>query len=493
MNPSPRQCTRCGAILSGAATHDSCQKCLLEIGLASGTDFSIGGLAETLPHRDGVRFDRAGENSELTPTTRGSGIEQYQDLQAVHDWSGGTIYRAFHEGLQRYVLLRVLESSADDEARREFLSRAEKLSHLNHANTAATLEAGVDRGVAFVAEEWVEGSPIDGFRPRNRRQRWAEGFFPNDELIRVMRDAASGLNAIHETGVTHDRINPDSIVIDIGGVVRLVGLGEASESSDDRFSSMPNEASGSEQSDRSVAADLFRFGATFCFLTTGQLPVQLDPMLSTNLLARRIKSINPGLRIELCQVIAGCCSRPSALPERPRQVSDEESSLEATPRVDNPYRSARANDSGGFRSANEIVNELNRLRRFEASRVSWRSRFYSGYLEAFCCLLIAALMYSFLTGQFDNDRKEIPVSLTSSIYLSPILYAIVFETLFGWTLIRRLFGMRLLNHAGEACAVVEAIMASDSEIGFAAVLARLACHAHAPLGHEQRRLGRCSR
>ncbi|WP_182869272.1 protein kinase domain-containing protein [Rhodopirellula sp. JC639] len=343
------ECPRCGTELPVRTSDDDCQKCLLQIGLASGTDFSIGELAETLPHRDPPNSATNDASPLAGPRSR-TGLSSYQELHAVHDWSGGTVYRAFHEGLQRFVLLRVLESSADDDARRNFLTRAEKLSHLNHPNLPATLEAGIDHDAAFVAEECIDGQPIDGFLPRTKRERWAEGFYPNNELMRVMRDVAAALSAIHGAGLTHDRINPDAIVVDSGGIVRLVGLGESAEATDDRFAE-PDQTGGEASAERSVAADLYRFGATFCFLTTGKLPQEIDPELNQRSLTRGLKKSNPGLRTDVCQLISGCVSGRSA---------DDAGHPHRDRPTENPYEATDPNGAEGYLSANDLVDELNR-------------------------------------------------------------------------------------------------------------------------------------
>jgi serine/threonine protein kinase len=436
MNAAENKCSRCGTKLPAGIDAESCRKCLLEIGLESGTDFSLGNMAETLPHRG---EPTANFNAELRYAQ--SGLKRYRDLQSIHDWSGGTVYRAFHEGLQRFVLLRVLVSSANDDARREFLRRAEKLSHVNHPHIAATLEAGVDHGTTYVAEEWVDASPVDGFQPRSWRQRWAEGFFPNGELMQAMRAAASGLAAIHEAGLTHDRISPDSIVRDKGGNIKLVGLGEASESGDDRFAvptSIPR---------ATVAADLFQLGATFCFLTTGKVPTDLDPNLDGRVLARRLKQCNRGLRIDMCRLIAGCIARDSHsnIAIQNRATADVENEKAA----ENPFESAARNDCLLYATAADVVDELNSLLKSGAVRIDWRRRFSSGHSELLCCVFVLAMAYSFIrvpnasTGNGDFDFW-IPVMF----FVLPIFYVVVLETCLGWTIVRRAFGMRLLDHSG---------------------------------------------
>ncbi|KAA5539176.1 protein kinase [Roseiconus nitratireducens] len=446
MESPNKRCRRCGTPLPFQAD-DSCQKCLLEVGLASGTDFSIGSLAETLPgNEEHPSAGDSGSESAVRATRRPVGMRAYRDLQAVHDWSGGTIYRAFHSGLERVVLLRVLDASADAETRQNFLRRAQTLSQLNHPHTATILEAGMDQGAAYVAEEWVDGQPVSGFGPRNLKERSREGFFPNERLIRTLRDAASGLQAMHQIGLAHHRIAPDAIVVDRSGVVKLVGLERAAEASDDRFAAPPAEGGRVDQgdevdSDNAIHQDLFRLGATFCFMTTGRLPAELDAKLDHARLSRQIKLTNPGLRKDLCGVIAGCVARESS--HHGSQASDGDP---------NPYRQDRDGQSPVYRSVDAVVHDLEDLSHFSVQRCSSRLRFFSGYLEAFLLVLVIALIQAIVRRQQAGGAADTSEVLVSLIFVLPFCYWMLFETVVGWTPIRRVFGMRLLSHSGEPAA-----------------------------------------
>lgn len=440
MNSPKNRCARCGAPLPADAAENSCQKCLLEAGLISVTDFDSGDFAETLPASDEQRSNSAGSSSKSSSDARHlSGRLAYQNLEAVHDWSGGTVYRAFHAGLERYVRLRVLDPSADEESRDDFLQRAQSLSQLDHPHIVATLEAGVDRGGAYVAEEWVEGRPVEGFGPRAPRERWAEGMFPNVRLIRIMRDAAGGLQAMHQIGLTHQRFNPDSLLIDSGDMVKLVDLGEASDVSDDRYA-LPATVAQTFGAVDKPRTDLFRFGATFCFLTTGKLPVEVDSTLDFRNIYRRIKRLNPGLRRDVCRVIASCLHFN-------KQGGNPRPEVEK-----NPFGMQRNSHSEGYQSASEIVEDLQRILQTDAQRISWRLRSYSGYLELFLAFLIAALIQTTVARRYGEEIGDIPVSTAALAVMLPIFYIATFEAMFGWTLVRRFFGMRLIDHAGEPAA-----------------------------------------
>lgn len=456
MNPSDRRCPKCGTNLPAETRPSDCPKCLLQAGLDSRTDFDSAAYAETLPPSGDMDSQHTRPRSSDHHDQKSAdeqGLGAYRDLQAVHDWSGGTVYRAIHRQLDRPVLLRVLDSSAEQDAREEFLRRAKMLSQLNHPNTVGTLEAGTDNGVAYVAEEFVDGQPLDGFLPRSRKERWAEGFYPNHELIRSMRDAALGLQAIHACGLTHERLNPNSLLLDQNGIVRLVGLGTGSEANDDRFA-MPNHKRGAsfELTDsridgkleayptlNAVQADIFRLGATFCFLVTGKLPTELDPTLSYSNLVRRIKKANPGLRLDFCRVLGKCLDQRDLVATTPKRTVPD----------DNSYAEHSDADARPYVDAAEIAAVLSRLLLVRLQRAKWRPRIWSTVLEGMLLFFAAGMVQLWSVLQYGNGFGKGPLWLTTLPFTLPIVYLILFETFLGWTPGRRGFGFRLLNFAGE--------------------------------------------
>jgi len=436
MTENADYCT-CGEPLK--AGEAVCPECLLAAGFRESTVATEDSEQVTLTLASSPLASRQ------THPDDGNFIGGYRDLEALRDWSGGTIFRAYHRGLDRWVLLHVLESSADAETRQEFLSRAERLSRLNHPNAVSILEAGEYAGSAFVAEELVDGTPVGEFLPRSWRDRWREGFFPCDEAIRAMRDAALGLHAIHETGLVHGHLNPDSLLMDPNGMIRVVGLESASETTDDRFA-----APADVHPNHSVAGDIHRLGATFFFLVTGILPSEADPSLSHKTLARKMQKLNKGIRRDFCQVVARCLDQRSCPHQSAEDVATTldpyETALDDATKL-NPYENTLddATHLNRYEIAKEVATDLNRLLKKQITPASRTARSYSMALEMFGLLIVLGLIRFPLMNRFEMT------SIESSIFLlvAPLVYIALFETLFGWTPVRRLFGLRLLNHAGD--------------------------------------------
>src|SRR5882672_11334008 len=52
-----------------------------------------------------------------------------------------------------------------------------------------------------------------------------DGIFPLSDAIRVLRSAADALNRLHWIGILHRDLKPQSILLESGGVVKLLDFG----------------------------------------------------------------------------------------------------------------------------------------------------------------------------------------------------------------------------------------------------------------------------
>ena len=85
---------------------------------------------------------------------------------------------------------------------------------IDHPGFARLLESGEANGSAYVAHEFVEGQTLST-HPRHDPLR----------LVRAVRDAALALTEAHARGVVHGGLGPSTILIDLAGGARILGLG----------------------------------------------------------------------------------------------------------------------------------------------------------------------------------------------------------------------------------------------------------------------------
>ncbi len=132
----------------------------------------------------------------------------------------GVVYAAWDPELDRTVALKVLNLEVTDDRRRAaLLGEARAMARLAHPNTVAVFDAGVEQGRAFVAMEQVSSRTLDEWL-RQAPRRWPE-------IRDVFAQVARGLAAAHEAGLVHRDVKPGNILIDEAGTAKLADFGLA--------------------------------------------------------------------------------------------------------------------------------------------------------------------------------------------------------------------------------------------------------------------------
>ena len=199
-----------------------------------------------------------------------NGIQPFAELAQ----SATTIvYKGYQRALERFVLLKVLRPpyGQDEELVRRFEDEARLLARVRHPNVVAVYEYGREGDVAYLAAEFIDGL--------NLAELSGGGPLPVGLALYVLREAAQGLRAAHETGVLHRDIKPANILVSHEGRVKLADFGMASLSVPDDEEAPPEEVRGTlaylaPEQVLGVApcraSDLFSLGATFFEMLAGR-------------------------------------------------------------------------------------------------------------------------------------------------------------------------------------------------------------------------------
>jgi Tol biopolymer transport system component len=143
----------------------------------------------------------------------------------IESWLGaggmGEVYRAHDTKLQRAVAIKVLpDSFANDPDRRSrFEEEARALAALNHPHIGAIYGLEETADVAALVLELVEGVTL--------AERLATGPMAHDEIVRIARQFAEGLEAAHDRGIVHRDLKPRNIQITPDGNVKILDFGLA--------------------------------------------------------------------------------------------------------------------------------------------------------------------------------------------------------------------------------------------------------------------------
>lgn len=140
---------------------------------------------------------------------------RYRLIDLLSETGGGRFWRARDAVLERFVALHVI---AEDDPRSPGLFEAARTSaSVLDPRILRVLDAESEDGRSFVVNEWGTGISLDilvtNAGPLGpRRAAW------------LVADVASAVARAHAAGVTHGRLNPENILIDRYGSVRIIGM-----------------------------------------------------------------------------------------------------------------------------------------------------------------------------------------------------------------------------------------------------------------------------
>jgi serine/threonine protein kinase len=198
----------------------------------------------------------------------------------------GIVFEAEDSHLKRPTALKVMKPSlaAYAEFHRRFLREAQLAAAIEHEHVVTIYQVGEDRGVPFLAMKLLQGETLE-----DRLDRLG-GRLPGDEVLRIGREIAEGLNAAHARGLIHRDIKPANIWLETGrDRVKIVDFGLARGSGADAHftqagavigtpSYMAPEQANAEEVD--ARCDLFSLGAVLYRTCTGRLPFDGKDTLS---------------------------------------------------------------------------------------------------------------------------------------------------------------------------------------------------------------------
>lgn len=130
------------------------------------------------------------------------------------------VYRAVDERLRRTVAVKLIKPQASDgQSPTPFEAEVCAMSGMDHPGVVRLLDAGIDRGQAYLVMDLVDGG--------NLADLLCGGPLPEETISRLAVELAASLAYLHDQGVTHRDIKPGNILVSRDGTARLADFGIA--------------------------------------------------------------------------------------------------------------------------------------------------------------------------------------------------------------------------------------------------------------------------
>lgn len=272
----------------------------------------------------------------LLPPVEGDEIGRlgnYRVLRLLGAGGMGMVFGAEDIALRRPVALKVMrpeEEQKGDTSWQRFLREARAMAAIKHDNLVTVYQVGQEGETVYLAMELLEGESLDQWIDRSDLEEVTE-------ILRIGREIALGLAAIHENGLVHRDIKPSNLWLEApAGRVKILDFGLARPAGGDTLLTRtgvivgtpaflsPEQARGRPEDFRS---DLFSLGCVLYRMCTRQLPFRGENTLDqlAALAADRpkpIHEVNPSIPKALAELVMELLAKePADRPESARSVA----------------------------------------------------------------------------------------------------------------------------------------------------------------------------
>ena len=235
------------------------------------------------------------------PTIDLQRLGRYQLEREIGRGAMGIVYLGRDTAINRMVAIKAipLASEFSDaelvEARSRFFREAETAGRLNHPNIVTIYDVGEERGLAYIAMEYLKGRHLSDYAK-------SDNLMEPRKVLEVIGRTADALGFAHKQQVVHRDIKPANLMYDSStdilkitdfGIARLSGAGSTRTGI---VLGTPSFMSPEQLEGRTVTghSDLFSLGVSLFQLLTGQLPFTADSM--TGLMQQIAEAPHPPLR-----------------------------------------------------------------------------------------------------------------------------------------------------------------------------------------------------
>jgi hypothetical protein len=255
--------------------------------------------SETTPNLHATPKERPAAAGAVVPD--GEKLGRYHLEREIGRGAMGVVYLGRDTAINRMVAIKAIPLAAEFsdaelvEARSRFFREAETAGRLNHPNIVTIYDVGEERGLAYIAMEYLKGRHLSDYAKSNN-------LLEPRKVLEIIGRTAEALGFAHKQQVVHRDIKPANLMYDPStdilkitdfGIARLSGAGSTRTGI---VLGTPSFMSPEQLEGRTVTghSDLFSLGVSLFQLLTGQLPFTADSM--TGLMQQIAEAPHPRLR-----------------------------------------------------------------------------------------------------------------------------------------------------------------------------------------------------
>lgn len=252
----------------------------------------------------------------LEGRSRGFFFDEYKIVDVLGLGGMGWVYQATRNHPGEFVALKVLRDDLqhDQGMLARFQHEAAVGMRMNHPNVVGTRSAGFAGGLPYMIMDLVPGPSLSELLQGSKR-------LPCEAACEFTRQAALGLEHVHQRNVVHRDVKPQNLLIDRTGCVKLADFGlsmiQAGEAGDEfSFARIFGQESvgtldyaAPEQLDDSLHADarsdIYALGGVLFMLLTGYTPGEVQELpREPNQPFRSVRDFVPDIPGEVADIVA---------------------------------------------------------------------------------------------------------------------------------------------------------------------------------------------
>lgn len=266
---------------SGLVAADQLQQALADLQSKSGAE-ALDDDSKVIAHLVEAKVITSWQADNLQKGRhKGFFLGNYKLLRHLGSGGMSSVYLAEHKHMRQMRAIKVLPQHRvnDSSYLGRFYREARAAAALDHANIVRAYDVDNDGDNHYLVMEFVEGSDMQKIVA-------TQGVLPFETAADYIRQAAEGLAHAHIKTLIHRDIKPANLLVDSKGVVKILDMGLAKFSDDEKQTSLtqlhdenvlgtadylaPEQAINSHNVD--ARADLYSLGCTLYFCLTGHPP-----------------------------------------------------------------------------------------------------------------------------------------------------------------------------------------------------------------------------